>query len=69
VNIFNILKTKAASLMSAMREWFDMRDFLVYGGLLSLGYGFHQLYPWLGWVSFGLVAMLLGLGWLFRIPK
>jgi hypothetical protein len=55
--------------MSAMREWFDMRDFLVYGGLLSLGYGFHQLYPWLGWVSFGLVAMLLGLGWLFRIGK
>lgn len=48
---------------------FDVRDFLVYGGLCSIGYGFYKLFPWLGFVAFGVVAMLLGLGWLFRIPK
>jgi len=47
----------------------DIRDFLVYGGLFCLFYGFYQLFPWLGWVILGAISMLLGLGWLFRIPK
>lgn len=48
---------------------FDICDLLVFGGLFSLGYGFYSLFPWLGWVVFGAVSMLLGLGWIVRRPK
>jgi len=48
---------------------FDVRDWLTYGGLFSIGYGFHLFMPWLGYVAFGVVSMLLGLGWIIRIPK
>ena len=60
-----------ASWIVEHREMFDIRDFLVYGGLLCVGYGLYQLFPWLGWTAFGLLSMMLGLGWLFRIrvPK
>ena len=48
---------------------FDIRDYLVYGGLLSMGYGFYKLFPWLGFVAFGVVSMLLGLGWILRVKR
>ena len=57
------------SLLSKAWSAFDIRDVLVYGGLSFIGYGFYQLFPWLGWVISGAVSMLLGLGWIIRIPK
>jgi hypothetical protein len=59
------IKTVAVKALSA----FDIRDCLVYGGLFCIGYGLYQLFPWLGWAVFGLVSMLLGLGWIIRVPK
>ena len=56
-------------LLVSIKSSFDMRDLLVYGGLFFIGYGLHQLYPWLGFTAFGVVSMLLGLGWLFRVLK
>jgi len=44
----------------------DIRDFLVFGGLFCLGYGFYLLKPWAGWAVFGVASMALGLGWLIR---
>jgi hypothetical protein len=55
--------------ISAAWAAFDVRDVLVYGGLFSIGYGLYHLFPWLGWTVFGLISMLLGLGWLFRVRK
>jgi hypothetical protein len=63
--VTNLLKSCAVKVYTA----FDVRDFLVYGGLISLGYGFYLLFPWLGFVVYGAVSMLFGLGWLIRIPK
>ncbi len=57
------------SRISAAWAALDVRDLLVYGGLLSIGYGLYQLRSWLGWTVFGVVSMLLGLGWLFRVKK
>jgi hypothetical protein len=48
---------------------FDGRDILIFGGLFFIGYGLYQLYPWLGLTVFGVVSMLLGLGWIIRVPK
>jgi len=69
VNKYTAIKTFILSLIEKARNAFDIRDFLVYGGLFCLGYGFFQLFAWLGWVVFGLVSMLLGLGWIIRVPK
>ena len=63
--ISNFIKSLFKGLWSA----FDIRDLLTYGGLLSIGYGFYRLFPWLGFVVLGVVSMLLGLGWLIRIPR
>jgi len=57
-----------ASWVKAVKSAFDVRDFLVFGGMFSLGYGLYTLYPWLGFSAFGLTSMLLGLGWLTRRP-
>lgn len=62
------LKTTKSRINAAWAA-FDVRDLLVYGGLVSIGYGLYQLFPWLGWTAFGVVSMLLGLGWLFRVKK
>jgi hypothetical protein len=64
-NFFQKLK----NLFSPLAEAFDVRDLLVYGGLFATGYGFYQLHKWLGWVVLGLLSMLLGLGWILRVPK
>jgi len=56
-------------LLVSIKSSFDIRDLLVYGGLFFIGYGLHQLYPWLGFTAFGVVSMLLGLGWIIRVPK
>jgi hypothetical protein len=55
--------------IEAFKKVFDVRDVLVYGGLFFIGYGLYQLYPWLGFTAFGVLSMLLGLGWLIRVPK
>jgi hypothetical protein len=69
VNKIARIKIYLLPLIEEARKALDIRDFLVYGGLFSLSYGFYQLFPWLGWVIFGIFSMLLGLGWLFRLPK
>ena len=68
MGLVSALKT-AKSRLGAMWAAFDVRDILVYGGLLSIGYGLYQFLPWLGWTVGGLISMLLGLGWLFRVRK
>jgi hypothetical protein len=68
MGLVTALKT-LKSRISAAWAAFDIRDLLVYGGLFSIGYGLYQLFPWLGWTAFGIVSMLLGLGWLFRVRK
>jgi hypothetical protein len=65
VSILNTLKSRIGTVWAA----FDVRDLLVYGGLFSVGYGLYQLFPWLGWTAFGVVSMLLGLGWILRVRK
>lgn len=55
--------------IEALKKVFDVRDVLVYSGLFFIGYGLYQLYPWLGFTAFGVVSMLLGLGWIIRVPK
>jgi len=55
--------------IEAIKKAVDVRDVLVYGGLFFIGYGLYQLYPWLGFTAFGIVSMLLGLGWIIRVPK
>lgn len=80
VSVFATIKTRlgaafaafVAGFFSVCRTYgqgFDVRDYLVYGGLLSIGYGFYKLFPWLGFVAFGVVSMLLGLGWILRVRK
>jgi hypothetical protein len=68
MGLVSILKT-AKSRTGAAWAAFDIRDFLVYGGLFSIGYGLYQFRPWLGWTAFGVVSMLLGLGWILRVRK
>jgi hypothetical protein len=55
--------------IEALKKVVDVRDGLVYGGLFFIGYGLYQLYPWLGFTAFGVVSMLLGLGWIIRVVK
>jgi len=63
------LVEKIKSRLGAAWSAFDVRDLLVYGGMFSIGYGLYQLHPWLGWTAFGVVSMLLGLGWILRVRK
>ena len=76
VSVLKTLRSRIGAAWAALVSgifafWkaFDVRDLLVYGGLLCIGYGLYQLFPWLGWTAFGLGSMLLGLGWLFRVRK
>jgi hypothetical protein len=55
--------------IEALKKVVDVRDILVNGGMFCIGYGLYQLYPWLGITAFGVVSMLLGLGWIIRVPK
>jgi hypothetical protein len=41
--------------------WFDVRDFLVFGGLFLLGYGLFLLRPWIGFATTGSIMMAIGL--------
>jgi len=56
------------SNLTLLLKQIDIRDILIFGGLISLSYGSYELYPWLGFVVLGAVSMLLGLGWLLRRP-
>ena len=80
VSIFATIKARLGMALSALASGFfsvcrsyaknfDIRDYLVYGGLLSIGYGFYMFLPWLGFVVFGVVSMLLGLGWILRVKR
>ena len=80
VSVFATIKTRLGAACAAFSTgffsvcrayWkgFDIRDYLVYGGLLSIGYGFYEFMPGLGFIAFGVISMLLGLGWLFRVRK
>jgi hypothetical protein len=62
---FGSLSSRIEVLIKAI----DVRDVLVYGGLFCIGYGLYKLFPWLGFTAFGVVSMLLGLGWIIRVPK
>ena len=68
MGLVSALKTIGSRLGAAWIA-FDIRDLLVYGGLFSIGYGLYQFRPWLGWTAFGIVSMLLGLGWILRVRK
>jgi len=39
----------------------NLDDFLIFGGLFGIWYGFSLKYPWLGHVVTGALAMLMGL--------
>jgi hypothetical protein len=40
---------------------FDIRDFLVFGGLVLMGYGLWLYRPWIGFTIVGLLLMLIGI--------
>lgn len=69
MNLLTKLRGWFSTRIDAIKNAIDVRDVLVYGGLFFIGYGLHQLYPWLGFTAFGIVSMLLGLGWIIRVPK
>lgn len=69
MNFFTKVYGFFSTRIEVLKKAFDARDVLVYGGLFFIGYGLHQLYPWLGFTAFGVVSMLLGLGWIIRVPK
>lgn len=52
--------------ISKIKDYLDIRDILVFGGLGMLGYGLYLFEPWTAYVVTGVLLMLLGLGWLFR---
>lgn len=55
--------------ISRIKDYLDIRDVFVFGGLVMLGYGLYLFEPWTAYVVTGALLMLLGLGWLFRRPK
>ena len=58
-----------SSLVKAVWNAFDIRDFCVFGGIGSLGYGLYLKYgQWVPFVVCGALIMLLGLGLLTRQP-
>ena len=50
--------------ISKIKDYLDIRDILVFGGLGLLGYGLWLLRPWLGFAVAG--AVLMGIGYLMR---
>ena len=52
--------------ISKIKDYLDIRDILVFGGLGMLGYGLYLFEPWTAYVVTGVLLMILGIGWLFR---
>ena len=48
------------SRIKSLAEWFDVRDFFMLAGFISLAYGLYQLFPWLAYVVSGLILMATG---------
>lgn len=52
-----------------LKDLFDIRDILVFGGIGSLGYGLYLRFGlWLPLIVCGALIMILGLGFLTRQP-
>jgi hypothetical protein len=68
VKIIDKIKDSARSLLSWLKSALDIRDFLLFGGLVLLGYGLWLYAPWLGFAvpgailtAFGIFIWILGL--------
>lgn len=46
--------------MDRVRQIFNIKDFLFFGGLGMLGYGLHLVFPWLAFAVCGTLLMLVG---------
>jgi hypothetical protein len=66
--VFCLAFLRRENILRGLIEKIDIRDVLIFGGLLSLSYGSYELRSWLGFVVLGAVSMLLGLGWILRRP-
>lgn len=65
VTAFKAIKSWIGAAWAAL----DVRDLLVYGGLFSIGWGSYLIRPAFGFIVWGIVSMLLGLGWILRVRK
>ncbi|MEN6375525.1 MAG: hypothetical protein ABFD75_12225 [Smithella sp.] len=57
LKFINLLKSFSVKAFEA----FDARDFLVFGGLILLGYGLYLLRPWFGLAVTGAILIYMGL--------
>lgn len=62
------LRFVALSLVDVVKTTFGIRDIFIFGGISMLGYGLHLYLHWLGFAISGGILLLLGLGWITRIP-
>jgi protein-S-isoprenylcysteine O-methyltransferase Ste14 len=51
---------KSIPSWKSLMSLFDIRDFLVFGGLIMLGYGLWLFKPWIGFAVTGFFLMLIG---------
>lgn len=58
---------KIQEVFLCVTKAFDIRDFLVFGGLSMLGYGLYLREPWIAFSVCGVLSMALGLGWMTRV--
>ena len=50
--------------LRALWSWFDVRDFLVFGGVGMLGYGLYLKWGlWLGFIVCGTILFSMGFVW------
>lgn len=61
VKIINYFQNVAKSWVGKVKNAADVRDILVFGGLILLGYGLYLLRPWLGFAVSGGLMMCIGL--------
>jgi hypothetical protein len=47
----------------AFIDWLDIRDFLMLGGFLLLGYGLYLFSPWVSFSIAGVLLMATGFFW------
>jgi hypothetical protein len=58
-------------IMGALKKFlsvFDLRDVLVFGGIFLIGFGLYKVHPGAAFSTSGALLLLLGLGWLTRMP-
>lgn len=61
MKIIQDFSNRLASLASAVKSGFDVRDVFVFGGLLLMGYGLWLLAPWAGFAVPGAILLCIGL--------